>query len=343
MMLVVFGTAGLAGAVAQTSTGTDPGGSPSPAPLGGTSAENSVFLFTGNSAFNEGYTMFANATNADLVVASSLPSSLAEHDCVILPTNSDTFSPGQVSTLEDYLDAGGNIVANAEYALFDSESVRVMNDLLDDLGADTDLEAANLDLDFHTSSTIGEHPVTAGVGTYRYAATSEVLPSGNATGLVDSHDGGYMLAIEPIANGTVVVSGDSNDLSDNSDDAYTDHDNGVFVRNLCGGVPTALDAEPAIADLNQTEIHAPWLTATLSLNATGDPIPGQTIEFTTGGEVVCKAQTDENGTASCTDPVGYVRVLTNRSYTATFHGASFYAASNATASLVTLGPGIPPT
>jgi hypothetical protein len=58
--------------------------------------------------------------------------------------------------------------------------------------------------------------------------------SGNATPLVLTADGSETLvAAESIGSGTVVVSGDSNMFSDNSEEDYANYDNGQFVRDLC--------------------------------------------------------------------------------------------------------------
>ena len=52
--------------------------------------------------------------------------------------------------------------------------------------------------------------------------------------LYTAHDSTVpLVAYQSIGAGTVVLSGDSNMFSDNSDGAYEDADNGTFVDDLC--------------------------------------------------------------------------------------------------------------
>jgi len=307
-LALIVSAAGLA--AAQSSTGTDGTSAPSPAPTATQPAtDDEVFVFDGNDAFNPGHTRFADAAHATLTTSNTLPDDLSGYDCVVLPTNSEEFSSGQKATFEDHLETGGTLFANAECDRYDRASIATMNDLLDYLHADTDLAVSTVDLGFHTSTAITDHPVTTGVDSYVYAATTEVLLSGDATGLVDTSSGGYMLGVEEIRDGAVIVSGDSNDLSDYSSDAYSDHGNGVLVNNACRGVPTVLDAQPVLADASGPNVTAPTLTANLTAEASGEPIVGQMIAFQTNGTTVCTAETDANGTAECADTVAHAQEL----------------------------------
>jgi hypothetical protein len=89
-------------------------------------------------------------------------------------------------------------------------------------------------------------------------------------------------------------------------------------------------------------VKAPALTATLStIAAEPAPVAGQTIEFLTTSSartpdtVLCTAETDESGVASCTPANDAVaEVLTGKGFVARLGGAGAYRAAVSIAPLV---------
>ncbi|MEK2475788.1 IPT/TIG domain-containing protein [Streptomyces noursei] len=76
------------------------------------------------------------------------------------------------------------------------------------------------------------------------------------------------------------------------------------------------------------------LSATLTDTITGQPAPGQTINFTVGTHTVCTAVTDSTGTATCHSRVAFVEAVRHRQYTATFAGTPALAPATDTAPLI---------
>ena len=67
-----------------------------------------------------------------------------------------------------------------------------------------------------------------------YNWASSLSLSSTAEELVASADDSYsLIAAQPVGGGTIVVSGDSNVFSDNSDGFYDEADNGQLVDDLC--------------------------------------------------------------------------------------------------------------
>jgi hypothetical protein len=84
-----------------------------------------------------------------------------------------------------------------------------------------------------------------------------------------------LVAAEPVGEGLLVVSGDTNVFSDFSDDGYAEHDNGKLVANLCDGkLATELEATPAVASVsvNSQIVYAPAFQAQLT-TPPGLPFP----------------------------------------------------------------------
>ncbi|MGW7003917.1 virginiamycin B lyase family protein [Streptomyces sp. NPDC054933] len=83
---------------------------------------------------------------------------------------------------------------------------------------------------------------------------------------------------------------------------------------------TQLTATPALAKLFPTHVYYPFLYATLADLATGLPVPGQTITFSTGGHFLGTATTDAHGTAHLNEALTFPMILFNGGYDATFAG-----------------------
>ncbi|MGW7007920.1 IPT/TIG domain-containing protein, partial [Streptomyces sp. NPDC054933] len=83
---------------------------------------------------------------------------------------------------------------------------------------------------------------------------------------------------------------------------------------------TQLTATPALAQLFPPHVYYHFLYATLTDQATGLPVPGQTITFSTGGHTLGTATTNAHGTARLDEALTFPLILFNGGYDATFAG-----------------------
>ncbi|WP_234542111.1 IPT/TIG domain-containing protein [Streptomyces shenzhenensis] len=120
--------------------------------------------------------------------------------------------------------------------------------------------------------------------------------------------------------------------------------NEIGSASLPGGftyvsAATTLSATPAVIRLNLAtrQYYIPALSATLTDQVSGTPIPGQTITFTatpsTGPVTLGAAVTDANGTATLTNTPVSATLITASHYTATFAGSPGHPAATTTAPL----------
>jgi hypothetical protein len=101
---------------------------------------------------------------------------------------------------------------------------------------------------------------------------------------------------------------------------------------------TTLYAHPAVAHvLPGFQLYFPELTATLTVTATGTPLPGRTVTFYAGGGTVCTAVTNADGVARCGGVItGGVAVI-SLGYTAFFAGDADHGVSSDNAPLAQVG------
>jgi hypothetical protein len=209
-----------------------------------------VLVYTGDSAVNQGYTNFGVATGKLVVEQAVLPADLSDFACVVLPVNQSPFSDATLDALDTYVNAGGRVLAIAEWSPF-AGGIANMNALASHVGADLAVISADIDLNFHTTNNIDPSPFTIDVNSIRYAATSEVQVAvgPHAHSLVRSVDTGTtFIGVDKIGSGVFALFGDSNVLSDSSDDGYINHDNGVLAANFCDqagfDIEVAIDVKP---------------------------------------------------------------------------------------------------
>lgn len=291
----------------------------------GTSATGQIFAFTGNDPGISGFLRFANATGKTLVSSATMPTSLAAFDCALLPANGIAFTPAQTATLESFVNGGGRLFALGEFHTFrGGAALANMNALATALGSSLALEAVTIDIGFHTTNDIVPSGYTEGVDALRYAATSRVTVSGSAVALARTVTGAEIfLGAEPMGSGTFVLSGDTNVFSDSSSTGYSVEDNGILVRDLCGGTPTALDAEPVVAVVTAdpaATVNAPVLRATLTRADDGTPLAGKTVRFYAKETLLCTATTDAQGIGACSDPSAFLEAVLHLGYEARFGG-----------------------
>lgn len=99
--------------------------------------------------------------------------------------------------------------------------------------------------------------------------------------------------------------------------------------------PTALQAEPAVADLDAGTVNIFTLAASLLEPGTDDPLPDRPVEFYVGQDLLCTARTDAGGRASCeVDLTQESQVLLGLGYQALFPGDADHLAAADSAPLV---------
>jgi hypothetical protein len=93
----------------------------------------SILVYTGNGALNEGYVNFGAAAGKVVVVDAVFPADLAPHECVVLPINAVAFDGVQTAALVAYVAGGGRLFVVGERSAF-PEAVASLNGVLDALG-----------------------------------------------------------------------------------------------------------------------------------------------------------------------------------------------------------------
>ena len=208
-----------------------------------TLAQN-VLIYTGEGALSQGYSDFGVVTGKPIITENVLPSDLSPYDCIVLPINRSGFTLATLTALDTYVNSGGRIVAEADHRGFPGAAA-AMNLLATHIGADLSIVLTTLDNDFHTTLNIDPSPFTAGVSSIRYAATSEVhvAVGPHAQSLVrTTNSGTTFIGVDKIGSGVFALLGDSNVFSNQNDDGYTNHDNGVLAANICDGVNFGIQA-----------------------------------------------------------------------------------------------------
>ena len=210
-----------------------------------------ILVYYGEGGLNEGYSDFGVATGKPIVEQNVLPGILSSFDCIVLPINglfNPAFSAATLTALNGYVNAGGRIIAEADFGFIpcDRGPGAAMNGLAANLEADLSISCTAIDGGFSTTLNIDPSPFTAGVNSIRYALTSEVVVAvgPHAHSLVRTTNSGItFIAVDKIGSGLFALLGDSNVFSDNSDDGYINHDNGVLAANLCDHVSLETEIE----------------------------------------------------------------------------------------------------
>ncbi|MGH2830602.1 MAG: hypothetical protein ACRDJM_08975 [Actinomycetota bacterium] len=108
------------------------------------------------------------------------------------------------------------------------------------------------------------------------------------------------------------------------------------IEGACALIETTLTARPAIADLVPGADVFLTLSAVLTETATGNPVAGETVDFSIGATVVCSGTTDAAGVAACGGPIELLGSLTGGGFSAAFGGSSTHAESSDTGNNVTV-------
>jgi hypothetical protein len=169
------------------------------------------------------------------------PETLTEFCLIILPTpgtteddGSNFYTSSQVDALGAFLRTGGRLLVLGDHSgVF---GINTVNDLLAKLGVGISQNADVFlsGLDSAPTTNITPDPLTDGVTSLQFAASSSLNMSGTAKSLAREPGGATLIAVDRGAGGEVVVSGDSNFI----DDAWFsdgDGDNLRFIDNLVAG------------------------------------------------------------------------------------------------------------
>jgi VCBS repeat-containing protein len=113
-------------------------------------------------------------------------------------------------------------------------------------------------------------------------------------------------------------------------------------------IPTQIRPEASVVRLNgrvsiseTTDLHVAvplTLRATLTGPDTTHPLPGETLVFSVGADVVCTAVTDANGVASCGGVVAVLQSVLALGYRVDYGGDADHAPESARGNIVLLAP-----
>jgi hypothetical protein len=223
-----------------------PAPSPPPPPAPVVPPLGSTLVYTGDSGLSPFFGDFefedwSAATGQPVAVTEFLPPTLSGYRCVALLVNR-SFTPEQEQALAAYLQQGGSVFAIGEHEsdFFEDEGPgfdeadAALNALAGSLGVGMSLDDNGLDYGHTVTSNIVPSPLTAGVGLIGDDWVSSISLSGTAQPLVETNEESLpVVAYQPVASGTFIMSGDSNMFTDNSEGFYDDYDNGRLVANLC--------------------------------------------------------------------------------------------------------------
>ncbi len=212
-----------------------------------------ILVYTGDNAWNNGYSKFGMAADRDVDTSSVLPGDLSSYCCIILPANRSEFSSETIIALVSFVQNGGKILAQADQGSPGSSflgAITNMNNLASALGSSLSLKAADIDMGLHTTTNIDPSPFTNGVASIMYLWTSEVSVGPHAYSLIRSQGGltdrTTIIGAEKIGKGWLILCGDINIFSDYPGTGYTLHDNGMLARNICeyNDIEVNIDIKP---------------------------------------------------------------------------------------------------
>jgi len=142
--------------VFQTTTNTD---------TTETSSEAAIVSFY--TSAGDSVDQVSTITSADLTGANLLISFLPDL----------AYTSAEETAIQNFLNAGGTVLLTGEWEGFDPTAIANVNTLLTFLGSSMSLGSSSLDLGFHTATggQIESTPFTAGVTSFEYAATTNVI------------------------------------------------------------------------------------------------------------------------------------------------------------------------
>ena len=175
------------------------------------------------------------ATGGPTATVGRVPQDLTRDRCLVLLVDSD-LADGDAVRIGRYLQGGGTVLAVGERADGGRFSAAddALNALARRLGLGLTLGEDRVDPGPSTSGDVADDPLTSGVRSVGYDWASSVTVTSPARPLVALADGSAALvAAQAVGDGTFVLAGDSNLLTDDDGGAYATRDNGRLVHDLC--------------------------------------------------------------------------------------------------------------
>ncbi|MHC4705643.1 MAG: hypothetical protein ACYS8I_00970 [Planctomycetota bacterium] len=225
--------------------------------------DSDVLVYIGNDGRNEGYgdvTAAIAGIGGTTTITSVWPARLDGYCTVYLAVNRSPFDGAQLTSLVNYVNGGGTLVAMGDWDDWAGSANAVMNNVATALGSSMSITPDRIDMECHLTTLIETHPLTAGVSSLQFGFTS-IVNVGSGTLLVRSEPSAVpMLAVEVIGSGLFILCGDSNIFSDLCSGAG---DRQQLVQNICGGLecPTTWDlylgTDPCALDLIASDLDEP--------------------------------------------------------------------------------------
>ncbi|KJY41367.1 hypothetical protein VR41_12905, partial [Streptomyces sp. NRRL B-1568] len=194
-----------------------------------------------------------------------------------------------------------------------------------------------------TALLASPNPAAAGQPVVLTATVTVASPgAGIPTGTVSFLDGATLLGTSPVNAGGVAtltttalgVGAHTLNATYNGDTNFNGSSGTFALQVNSAANPSSLTATPALAHLFPPIPYAGVLKAALTNTLTGQPIPGQTITFTSGTTQLGTAVTDDTGTAVLSAILELPAIILNGGYTATYAGSQSFQPATATAGLL---------
>lgn len=200
--------------------------------------------------------------------------------------------------------------------------------------------AAAMAMSASPTSTVYGQPVTL-VATFSTNPGQSPVPTGNVT----FYDGTAPIGVAPLNNtgpngdqatmSISTLSGGTHQLSAAyGGDQIFSGSNTISVLVSVNPAPTKMAASSAVAHLEGADLYGFSLSATMTREDTGAPVPGEQVKFSAGASPLCTATTDAYGVATCDALADAPAVLANQGYTAAFAGTADYEPSSANAGVI---------
>ena len=211
------------------------------------------------------YSEFAAAAGRPLRIGAVMPSDLSSYRSAVLPLNQTPFSPAQTTTLINYVNGGGTLIAASEQDDFPG-SRPTMNALAASLGSGLSAIGGRHDVaGFDVTTNINAaNEFAAGVTSLGFGNAAELSVSAPGDVVARTPLGKPFIATQRIGAGLFVLTGDINWISNHDNGAYANEDNAVLAANLCGaplpppdsdgdGILDGTDNCPLTANTDQTD------------------------------------------------------------------------------------------
>ncbi|MHB8329815.1 MAG: Ig-like domain repeat protein, partial [Acidimicrobiales bacterium] len=175
---------------------------------------------------------------------------------------------------------------------------------------------------------------SAGTGTVAFEVDGSAVAGCESEPLQPAHGGGYAASCTTasLAVGTHPVGASYSGAA-----PYFPSSGAVSGGQVVHRAPSSISATPALASTSPFGLDLFSLSATLSSEVTKAGLSGQSVVFSAGSSVLCRAVTDAQGTATCdaaADPADVLAILGAGGYRVAFAGSTDFLPSSTSAPLV---------